>query len=180
MLVRNFLDEYGRYRIHAERAIAQISDDALNHVPVAEGNSIGMIIRHVVGNLRSRFTDFMTVDGEKPWRDREGEFDGGTWTKEEILTMWREAFELLERELGPLTDEDCSRSVTIRGVSLTVHEALCRSIAHVAMHVGQVVLLSKIAAGSEWKSISIPRGGSKDYNANPTMEKAAAYNTTFR
>src|SRR3954467_1208385 len=145
MLVRNFLDEYARYRAYADRALAQISDEDLNHVPVADGNSIAMIVQHVTGNLRSRFTDFLTSDGEKPWRDREREFAPGHWSRDEITTLWKEAFELLERELGGLRDEDMSRNVAIRGVPLTVHEAICRSLAHVSTHVGQIVLLSKIA-----------------------------------
>jgi hypothetical protein len=175
MLVRHFLDEYGRYRAYGEKAMAQISDEALNHVPVPDGNSLAMIVRHVTGNLRARFTDFLGSDGEKPWRDRENEFAPGTYTREEITTSWREAFELLERELGSIPDSEMSREVTIRGVALTVHEALCRSLSHVAMHVGQIVLLSKIAAGAEWKTLSIPRGGSAAYNANPIAEKAAAH-----
>jgi hypothetical protein len=175
MDIRHFLDEYGRYRAYAERAMAQLSESDLNHVPVRDGNSIAMIVRHVTGNLRSRFTDFLTSDGEKPWRDRDDEFAAGTWSREEIQTMWREAFELLERELGGLQLADMDRTIAIRGVELTVHEALCRSLSHVAMHVGQIVLLAKIAAGANWKTLSIAKGQSAAYNANPTMEKPAAY-----
>jgi hypothetical protein len=175
MLVRHFLDEYGRYRAYAEGAMAQLSEADLNRVPVGDGNSIAMLVRHVSGNLKSRFTDFLTADGEKPWRDRDDEFAEGTWSREKISTEWREAFELLERELGGLQDSDLQRNIAIRGVELSVHEALCRSIAHCAMHVGQIVLLAKIAAGENWKTLSIPKGKSAEYNANPTMEKAAAY-----
>src|SRR6185312_1616181 len=113
-----------------EKAIAQSSDGALNHVPVGDGNSIAMIVRHVSGNLTSRFTDFLSSDGEKPSRDRDGEFADGFWSRDEITSAWTQAFVLVEHELAPLTDADMQRTVVIRGVRLTVHEALSRSIAH--------------------------------------------------
>ena len=171
MLARNFLDEYRRYRMLGEKAMAQVSDEDLNRIPVAEGNSIAMIARHVGGNLTSRFTDFLTSDGEKPTRDRDGEFSEGPFTRAEVEKMWKAGFDTVEREVGALTDADLEKQVTIRGVPLTVHEALCRSIAHAAMHAGQIVLLAKIAAGSRWETLSIPRGQSAQYNANPTKEK---------
>jgi hypothetical protein len=156
-LVKDFLDECRRYRALGERAMAQVSDDDMNHVPVADGNSIATLARHVGGNLRSRFTDFLTSDGEKPWRDRDGEFAQGTFARDEIARIWADGFDTLERELESMSDDDLRRSVTIRGVSLGVHEALCRSLAHTAQHVGQIVLLAKSAAGEEWQTLSIPR-----------------------
>lgn len=171
MLVKDFIDEYQRYRLLGEKALAQVSDEALNHIPVADGNSIAMIVRHIGGNLVSRFTDFLTSDGEKPWRNRDGEFADGPFTRAEIDEAWTTGFEVVERELGALTDADLTRTVAIRGVSLTVHEALCRSVAHAAMHVGQIVLLAKIAAGADWKTLTIPKGQSAQYNQNPQFEK---------
>lgn len=172
MLAKDFLDEYRRYRGLGEKALAQVSDDELNRIPVGDGNSIAMICRHVGGNLVSRFSDFLTADGEKPWRNRDGEFAEGPFTRAEIDEAWRAGFETVEREVGALTDADLARMVAIRGVSLSVHEALCRSVAHVAMHVGQIVLLAKIAAGPAWQTLSIPKGQSAQYNQNPTLEKA--------
>ena len=171
MYAKDFLDEYNRYRVLGEKAIAQAPDDALNHVPVGEGNSIGMIVRHVSGNLASRFTDFLSADGEKPWRNRDDEFADATFTRVQIEANWKSGFDVVDREVGGLTDTQMSQMVAIRGVSLSVHEALCRSIAHVAMHTGQIVLLAKIAAGPGWKSLSIPKGGSAAYNQNPQLEK---------
>lgn len=179
-LTKDFLDEYGRYRTLGERAIAQAPDDALNYVPVGEGNSIGMIVRHVSGNLRSRFVDFLTSDGEKPTRDRDGEFAEQRYTRAEVERAWRAGFEAVEQALAGLPDEALTRTVTIRGVPLTVHEALCRSIAHTAQHTGQIVLLAKIAAGAQWKSLSIPRGQSAEYAQNPQFEKAAGYANATR
>ena len=171
MFVQGFVDEYQRYRLLGEKAIAQATDEALNHVPVGDGNSIAMIVRHVSGNLTSRFTDFLTTDGEKPTRRRDDEFAAGAWTRAEIDAAWARGFDVVERALATLADADLSRSVTIRSIPLSVHDALCRSIAHTAMHTGQIVLLARIAAGAGWRTLSIPRGGSAEYNANPTLEK---------
>jgi hypothetical protein len=174
MFVTNFIDEYARWRAATEKAIAQAPDDALNKVYSPDGNSIAMIVRHVAGNLASRFTDFLTSDGEKPWRDRDNEFTEGAWTRAEIESAWRSGFEVVSRELLAITDADLTRTIKIRGSEMTVHEALCRSLAHIANHCGQIILLSKIGAGGDWKAITIPRGGSAQYNQNPIMEKAAA------
>jgi hypothetical protein len=172
--VQGFIDEYQRYRLLGEKAIEQASDGALNHVPVGDGNSIAMIVRHVSGNLASRFTDFLTSDGEKPTRDRDSEFADGFWSRDEVLGAWASGFGVVERQLAALTDADLQRTVTIRGTPLTVHDALCRSIAHTAMHTGQVVLLAKIEAGERWQSLTIPKGQSAQYNLNPTLEKRPA------
>jgi hypothetical protein len=180
MFVKDFLDEYARYRAAGEKAMAQVSDEALNHIPVVEGNSIAMIARHVGGNLASRFTDFLTTDGEKPWRDRDSEFSEGPFIRADAQAVWARGFDILAAELGTLSDQDLERDVRIRGVELTVHEALCRSLAHMATHVGQIVLLAKIAAGGSWQTLSIPKGQSAQYNANPQLEKAAQHSTALR
>ena len=171
MFVKDFADEYQRYRSMGEKAVAQVSDDVLNEIPVNDGNSIAMIVRHVGGNLASRFTDFLASDGEKPWRNRDNEFAEGRYTRAEVQEAWKTGFDIVARELGQLTEDDLRREIAIRGVALTVHEALCRSIAHTAMHTGQIVLLAKIAAGAEWQTLSIPKGQSAQYNLNPTLEK---------
>src|SRR4051812_41784620 len=116
MFVTNFIDEFARWRAATEKAMAQAPDDALNKVYSPDGNSIAMIVRHVSGNLKSRFTEFLTSDGEKAWRDRDDEFVGGTWTRTEIETAWRAGFDLQLRELTALSDDDLTRNITIRGV----------------------------------------------------------------
>ena len=173
-MVQNFADEYRRWRVLGEKAIAQTPDAALNRVPTPDGNSVAMIVRHVGGNLASRFTNFRTDDGEKPWRERDEEFVTRDYTRAEVHEWWARGFDVLEREVAALTEADAERTVTIRGVPLTVHQALCRSLAHVSMHVGQIVLLARVHAGDGWQTLSIPKGGSNAYNQNPTKEKVPA------
>jgi len=174
MFVKDFVDEYARYRLMGEKAMAQVSEEGLNRVVAPDGNSIAMIVRHIGGNFVSRFTNFLTEDGEKPWRNRDGEFADGVYGRTEIEDAWTTGWSILESELGHLTDADLERFVTIRGTELTVHEALCRSLAHVASHVGQIVLLARIVAPERWQWISIPKGQSQQYNQNPTLEKRPA------
>jgi len=164
MLTKSFLDEYARYRATAEKAMAQVPDDALNRTIGADGNSIATLVRHISGNMISRFTDFLASDGEKPWRDRDGEFEAGPFSRQEIDEAWSRGWEVLNREVGRLRDEDLARTVTIRGQSMTVHEALVRNVAHVAMHIGQIILLARASAGADWKTLSIPRGQSRQFN----------------
>ena len=170
-MLKDFLDEYERYKVMGERALQQVPDADLNRILYVDGNSAAMLVRHISGNLRSRFTDFLTTDGEKPWRDRETEFAAVEYDRQEMEALWAQGWEVLLRELQALHDVDLSLSVTIRGKALTVHEALCRSLAHVAMHVGQLILLARLLHQGEWQWISIPKGQSADYNLNPTMEK---------
>lgn len=172
MMTQSFLDEYGRYRALGEKAMAQVSDDALNRMMSSDGNSIATLVRHISGNLISRFTDFMAADGEKPWRDRDGEFESGPFSRAEVEDAWSRGWEVLEREVGRLRDEDFTRAVTIRGQAMTVHDALIRNITHVAMHVGQIVLLARNAAGADWKTLSIPRGQSRQFNEQMAREQS--------
>src|SRR5689334_5364887 len=124
MFLQSFVDEYERYRIIADKAIAQVADDeALNRVLAPNGNSIAMLMRHVGGNLTSRFTDFGRADGEKPWRDRDGEFGEGPFTRAEAEKEWTAGWGSLTTALSKLTNEDLTRIVTIRGLELTIHEA---------------------------------------------------------
>ena len=171
-MIKDFADEYRRYRDYGEKAMAQVSDEALNQTLGADDNSIAIIVRHISGNLISRFTDFLTSDGEKEWRDRDSEFADAKYTRQELSEMWARAWTILESQLGALEDADLRKTVTIRGHSLTVSEALCRSLAHTASHVGQIVLLAKVLSGENWKSLTIPKGTSGKYNQNPALEKS--------
>jgi len=173
MLTKSFLDEYARYRATAEKAMAQVSDDALNRVVSPDGNSIATLVRHISGNLISRFTDFLASDGEKPWRDRDGEFDPGTFSRQAIEEAWNRGWEVVEREVGRLRDEDLTGRVAIRGQSMTVHEALVRNIAHIASHIGQIILLARMSAGDNWQTLSIPRGQSRQFNEHAAREQSA-------
>lgn len=174
MNTQDFVDEYERYRLIGEKAMAQVSDDALNRVLAPNGNSIAMLIRHIGGNLASRFTDFMASDGEKPWRDRDNEFEDGAYSRRDLDEIWKRGWAAVDGALRALSDADLEKTVAIRGQSMTVHSALCRSVTHISMHVGQIILLARILASDEWKWISIPKGQSKQYNQNPTLEKRPA------
>jgi uncharacterized damage-inducible protein DinB len=170
-MIKDFIDEYERYRNIGEKAMNQVSDDSLNQVVGEGGNSIAVIVRHISGNLISRFTDFLTSDGEKPWRNRDSEFDEVVYSRKEIIDLWNRGWEVLGNALSQLNDSDLEKQVIIRGHILTVRDALLRSVAHTAHHIGQIVLLARILKGDEWQWISIPRSKSREYNQNPTKEK---------
>jgi uncharacterized damage-inducible protein DinB len=167
--------EYQRYRRLAELAVEQVTDDDLHHRRGADGNSLAMLLRHLSGNLRSRFTDFLTSDGEKPWRQRDAEFEPTAPQRDALLAEWKIAWDVVDRALldiaaaGPQT---LGQTVTIRQQPLSVLDALLRSVAHVAYHTGQIVLLARERVGPAWRTLSIPRGGSAAYAAAPTKEKS--------
>jgi uncharacterized damage-inducible protein DinB len=170
-MIEDFRSEFERYRIIAEKALAQIPDSALDTVLAPDGNSAAMIVRHMSGNLVSRFTNFLTEDGEKPSRDRDSEFADRTYDRAEMDAMWKKGWSVVENTVANLSDEDLRRTVTIREQPLTVHAALARAISHQAYHAGQLVLIARITADAGWKWISIPKGQSDAYNAAPDREK---------
>ena len=167
--------EFHRYEVLAERALVQVPDNLLNVPGFTGGNSLAVIVWHVSGNLHSRFTDFLTADGEKPWRNRDEEFVSRDVTREELDSKWESGWSVLFDAIDPLTDADLHRLVTIRGQPLTVHDALHRSLAHVSYHVGQIVYMAHAHRGDGWKYLSIPPGGSTAYNAAPTGELPAGH-----
>jgi len=167
--------EFVRYRSLAEAAIGQLSDADLIVEPPDNGNSIAVICWHISGNLRSRFTDFLTTDGEKPWRKRDEEFERRPVTKAEVLERWSAGWTVLFQALDGLTDDDLTKTITIRQQPMPVHEALLRSLAHIASHVGQIVFFSKSLRGGAWKYLSIPPGQSEAYNRNPQSEHGDAH-----
>jgi hypothetical protein len=167
--------EYRRYKALAEAAIGQVTDDELTRTGPGESNSIEMLVRHLSGNLRSRFTDFRTSDGEKPWRHRDEEFERRSLDRRRLLADWEDAWEVLFTALTALSDGDLSASVTVRQQPIRIDEALHRSLAHTAYHVGQIVYLAKAMRAEGWQCLSIPRGGSRAYNQAPTNETATAH-----
>jgi hypothetical protein len=178
-LVASIEAEFRRYRALAEGTFRQISNEDLFLPPSGEGNSIAVIARHIGGNFRSRFTDFLTSDGEKEWRNRESEFTPPGETREEMLAFWNAGWDSLEGALVELSDADLVRDVTVRGVRLSVAEALHRSLAHMSYHVGQIVFHAKAIRGGSWEYLSIPPGGSDAYNRNPTLERAGEHSETL-
>jgi uncharacterized damage-inducible protein DinB len=152
----------------AEGAIAQLDEDQLFATLDAESNSVAIIIKHLAGNMHSRFTDFLTSDGEKPdrFRDREFELNSAT-TRAEVLRWWEEGWAQVLTVLDALKPEDVMRTVTIRGEPHTVLQALNRQVAHYAYHIGQIVFLAKHLRSNQWKTLSIPRGRSEEFKVAP-------------
>jgi hypothetical protein len=148
----------------ADKAVAQLGDDKLHVALDPNTNCIAVIMKHVAGNLLSRFTDFLATDGEKPWRNRDEEFVDTFMKREELLAYWESGWQRLFDSLTDLAPGDLSKSVTIRGEPHTVPLAIQRSLAHCGYHVGQIVLIARILAGEQWTTITIPRGASARYN----------------
>jgi hypothetical protein len=155
---------FRHYKKLGESAIAQVSDEQLTTVLDPEMNSIALIVKHMAGNMRSRWTDFLTTDGEKPDRNRDTEFEAPPASREAITKMWDEGWGFLFAALEPLSDADLGRTVTIRSEPHSVMQAINRQIAHYSYHVGQIVFLAKHFQSEKWKSLSVPRKGSADFN----------------
>jgi hypothetical protein len=155
----------------AERAIGQIKDEDLFRSVDSESNSIAVIMKHLGGNMKSRWTDFLISDGEKPHRNRDSEFEvSASDTRDFILSTWEEGWAVTLSTISTLQPIDLDRIITIRGESHSVVEAINRQLTHYAGHVGQIVLLAKHFAGSNWKSLSIPRGQSKQFDVSKSGE----------
>jgi hypothetical protein len=152
------------YKLLAERAMEQVSEEQLFETLDDEANSIAVIVKHMVGNMRSRWTDFLTTDGEKPDRNRDGEFVEPPTTRAALMALWERGWACLFSAIEPLTDDDLGRTITIRGEAHSVMQAINRQVAHYPHHVGQIVLLAKHFCCGEWKSLSVPRKGSAEFN----------------
>ena len=147
-----------------EGAMAQLGDDEFFLTLDPESNSVAILVKHLAGNMRSRFTDFLMSDGEKPDRFRDREFEvSGTTTRAEVMRWWEEGWSCVLGAIETLKPEDVSRTVTIRGEPHTVLQAINRQIAHYAAHIGQIVFLAKHLRSSEWKTLTIPRGKSEEF-----------------
>ncbi len=155
---------FAYYKKLGERAMAQLSDEQLFAALDEESNSIAIIVKHMAGNMRSRWTDFLSSDGEKPTRNRDSEFEEPPQTRAELLEMWEAGWGCLFGALQPLTEADLGRTVTIRGEPHSVMQAINRQIAHYPHHIGQIVLLAKHFARDQWQSLSVPRRGSAEFN----------------
>ena len=148
----------------AERAIAQLADDQLHKSLDPETNSVAVIMKHIAGNLRSRWTEFLASDGEKPWRNRDSEFVDDISSREELMHIWERGWKCLFDALARLSDDDLGKEVPIRGKPHTVIRAIDRQIDHNAYHVGQIVLVARILAQDNWTTLSVPRGESEAHN----------------
>lgn len=156
--------QFEYYKLLGERTIAQLSDQDLFWQYNAESNSIAIIVKHLWGNMLSRWTDFLTTDGEKEWRDREGEFDDDIRDRTEILQKWEDGWKCLFNALDSINVDNFNTTVYIRNQGHTMVEAINRQIAHYSYHIGQIVYIGRMLKGADWKSLSIPKGQSNAFN----------------
>ena len=176
-IVRNFhadaVQSFRNYKKLAEKAMDQITDEEFFATIDAEANSIAVVVKHLAGNLVSRWSDFLTTDGEKPTRDRDAEFEIRDDSRASLMEYWERGWQTLFENIEPLTVEDFSRTVTIRGQAHSIVEALNRQLTHYAYHIGQIVLLAKHFKSADWTSLSIPKNRSADFNQFLAEKKAA-------
>ena len=156
--------QFEYYKSLGEKTFAQVPDEKLFWRYNEASNSIAMMVKHLHGNMLSRWTDFLTSDGEKEWRKRDEEFDNDIQNKEELLSKWNEGWDCLFGAINPLTKDHLEQIVYIRNMGHTVTEAINRQLAHYSYHVGQIVFLGKMIQNEAWQSLSIPKGQSKAYN----------------
>ncbi|HTY12387.1 MAG TPA: DUF1572 family protein [Bacteroidota bacterium] len=163
---------FKHYKELADKGMAQISDEEFFRLPEPESNSIAIIVKHVGGNLLSRWTDFLTTDGEKEWRNRDGEFEMETMDRRQLMQLWERGWQALFSSLGSLTGDDTGKIVTIRGEPHSVLEATNRSLAHISYHVGQIVLLAKMYRSAQWQNLTVPKKKSRELNEKMMGAKA--------
>lgn len=161
------------YKSMGEKAMTQVKDEHLQLAIDAESNSIAVIVKHLAGNMRSRWTDFQNTDGEKPDRNRDSEFEAPAGTRAAMMNQWESGWRCLFAALQPLTDADLGRTVHIRAEPHSILQAINRQLGHYACHIGQIVFLAKHFQGSEWLSLSIPRGKSGEFNARVSRGEAS-------
>jgi hypothetical protein len=163
--------QFRYYKHLGDKTLEKIPEDALFYLPGVSSNSIAMIVQHLSGNMRSRFTDFFHTDGEKPWRNRDEEFEMVLRSRQEVLNAWYEGWNCLFNIIDRLQEEDLMRIVYIRNEGHTVLEAINRQLAHYPYHIGQMIYIAKMAQGENWETLSIARGKSTLYNAEKFAEE---------
>jgi len=156
--------QFQYYKLLGDRTFEQLEDKELFWRPEGHGNSIAIIVNHMYGNMKSRWTDFLTTDGEKEWRNRDAEFENCIHSRSELLEKWEKGWLLLFSALDGINDQNFSTEVYIRNMGHTIVEAINRQLSHYSYHVGQLVFIGTLIRGSQWNSLSIPKGASKDYN----------------
>lgn len=168
MIMEGFLKDcikrFLYYKELGDKTLEQISEEELHWMPSSESNSIALIIQHLHGNMKSRWTNFLTEDGEKPWRNRDQEFEQPIWTKEAALDIWNQGWNCLLDTLAGLQTEDLQKNIYIRTEPLLVYDAILRQLAHYPYHVGQIVFIGRMIRNEQWKNLSIPKGDSQSFN----------------
>jgi hypothetical protein len=162
-----------QYKRLGEGAIAQVSEEQLFAAIDAESNSIAIIVKHIAGNMRSRWTDFLTADGEKPNRNRDTEFENPPISRAELLSVWEEGWARVFSAIEPLAEADLTRTVTIRGEPHSAMQAINRQIAHYASHIGQIIFLAKHLQAANWRTLSVPRNRSAEFNRRVAAGEAS-------
>ena len=170
---RDIVRTFRSYKTLGERAMAQVSDADLHTLVDPDANSIALVVKHIAGNLRSRFRDFLTSDGEKPDRNRDSEFEMGPAARAEVMRWWESGWTVALESIDALTPDDLEKTIRIRGEAFLVVEALNRSVTHTAYHVGQIVFLAKHFAGAKWTSLTIPKGQSANAGGDYKSRGAA-------
>jgi uncharacterized damage-inducible protein DinB len=171
--LKDSLDVFRYYKKLSDRAIEQCPDNGLFTMLDAESNSIAIIVKHMAGNMRSRWTDFLTSDGEKPDRNRDTEFEDAPKTRAELLALWERGWKHVFDALTPLGDEDLVRTITIRTEPHSVMQAINRQVAHYSYHVGQIVYVARHFAGGKWQTLSVPKKKSAEFNARVAAGEAS-------
>lgn len=162
--LQSCIKRFKDYKALGEKTFDQLDDEQLHTLLNGESNSIAVIVKHLHGNMLSRWTNFLTEDGEKDWRKRDEEFESSTRAKEEVTALWNEGWILFLTTLESLTEDDLAKTITIRSQPLTVIDALCRQLAHYSYHVGQIVYIGRWLKKEHWQSLSIPKGASTRFN----------------
>jgi hypothetical protein len=164
LILNSVIKRFKEYKGLGEKTFAQLDEAAMHFQPNAESNSIAIIIQHMHGNMLSRWTNFLTEDGEKEWRNRDDEFEVHRFSKEKLIAKWNEGWKVCLDNLESLKEEDLSKTITIRTQPLNVVDAIERQLAHYAYHVGQIVYLGRWIKQGEWKSLTIAKNKSSEYN----------------
>ncbi len=164
--VQSTIKQFEYYKMLGEKTFAQVTDEQLFWQYNEESNSIATIVKHLHGNMLSRWTDFLTSDGEKEWRKRDEEFDNDIATRADVISLWNDGWDCLFNTLNKLTEDDLSKEIYIRNMGHTVVEAINRQLAHYPYHIGQIVFIGKMVCNDNWTSLSIPKGNSKAYNSD--------------
>ncbi|MFT6336714.1 MAG: putative damage-inducible protein DinB [Saprospiraceae bacterium] len=162
--IEAYQKQFKFYRSLAEKAVAQVSDEQIFEGPSSESNSIAVIMKHMSGNMLSRWTNIFESDGEKSWRNRDDEFVNTYSSKEELVAYWNQGWDRLEDTLDDISDDDLETIIYIRNMGCTLHDAIIRQVSHYAYHVGQIVFIARLLKGAEFQSLSIPKNQSKEYN----------------
>lgn len=176
-IAKDFIDTAVRrlkyYKDLGDKTFTQLSDHDFHYQPTEESNSIAIIIQHLAGNMLSRWTNFLTEDGEKEWRQRDDEFEIHQYSKQQLLDLWEKGWSCFLTAIEPLSKKELKQIITIRKESLTVIDAINRQLAHYPYHIGQIVFIGKMIKNNDWTTLSIPKGDSKKYNSSIEIKDPA-------